>query len=430
MKVLYCIALLLIGWSSAEKEKGIQEIFDLVSSLRSEVVALRQLTQRYEVEQIQLKKKISLLRESSLLDELSTPQANRATTVQQQPFKNPAKQPAPQSTLPPVPRTTPQQERLDEDKLIERCRRNDLAYVEAQVKKFGKEAVLAAKKWGSHCLHNVLYYSTHVSFYGGSKCPWKEVQNKIWQNIKHLPTRSERRHEVKRVAQEECAKKQAKLVEYLLDQGADANEKSANYGDSAIFTATYSSSIPVMEMLLNHGADIEIPNNFGETPIMRSTAIQQYSIPKYGQSNNTAALSLLIARGANINATDKDGYTALAQATQQGEIPAMKLLLNSGADTEIADNMGQTPIFHTGSSRVAKGKKGQKEKEEALSLLLGKGAKIDAEDKNGKTAYGVAMCNKEDEWGSVLLNHGANKTQDVPKPKGDQGEGEGEGRWC
>ena len=40
------------------------------------------------------------------------------------------------------------------------------------------------------------------------------------------------------------------------------------------------------------------------------------------------------------------------------------------------------------------------------------------------------MCNKEDEWGSVLLNHGANKTQDVPKPKGDQGEGEGEGRWC
>jgi len=468
MKVLYCIALL-IGWSSAEKEKGIQELFELVSSLRSEVVALRQLpatstsspiqpqklptqelgdlqkevsslrsevvalrqlTQRYEVEQIQLKKKISLLRESSLLDELSTPQANRATTVQQQPFKNPAKQPAPQSTLPPVPRTTPQQERLDEDKLIERCRRNDLAYVEAQVKKFGKEAVLAAKKWGSHCLHNVLYYSTSVSFYGGSKCPWKEVENKIWQNIKHLPTRSERRHEVKRVAQEECAKKQAKLVEYLLDQGADANEKSANYGDSAIFTATYTSSIPVMEMLLNHGADIEIPNNFGETPIMRSTAIQQYSIPKYGQSNNTAALSLLIARGANINATDKDGYTALAQATQQGEIPAMKLLLNSGADTEIADNMGQTPIFHTGSSRVAKGKKGQKEKEEALSLLLGKGAKIDAEDKNGNTAYGVAMCNKEDEWGSVLLNHGANKTQDVPKPKGDQGEGEGEGRWC
>jgi hypothetical protein len=131
MKVLYCIALLLIGWSSAEKEKGIQEIFELVSSLRSEVVALRQLTQRYEVEQIQLKKEISLLRESSLLDELSTPQANRATTVQQQPFKNPAKQPAPQSTLPPVPRTTPQQERLDEDKLIERCRRNDLAYVEA-----------------------------------------------------------------------------------------------------------------------------------------------------------------------------------------------------------------------------------------------------------------------------------------------------------
>ena len=59
----------------------------------------------------------------------------------------------------------------------------------------------------------------------------------------------------------------------------------------------------------------------------------------------------------------------MAHATQDGEIPAMKLLLNSGADTEIADNMGQTPIFHTGSSRMAKEYSlGQKEKEEALRL--------------------------------------------------------------
>jgi predicted nuclease with TOPRIM domain len=145
MKVLYCIALL-IGWSSAEKEKGIQELFELVSSLRSEIVALRQLpatstsspiqpqklptqelgdlqkevsslrsenvalrqlTQRYENEQIQLKKKISLCRDW---------------------------------------------ERLDENKLIKQCARNDLAYVEAQVKKFGKEAVLAAKKLGQQLL--------------------------------------------------------------------------------------------------------------------------------------------------------------------------------------------------------------------------------------------------------------------------------------
>jgi len=426
MKVLYCIALL-IGWSSAEKEKGIQELFELVSSLRSEVVALRQLpatstsspqklptqelgdlqkevsslrsenvalrqlTQRYENEQIQLKKKISLCRDW---------------------------------------------EKLDEYKLIKRCARNDLAYVEAQVKKFGKEAVLAAKKEGRNCLNTVLYYGTTVyrttaEYWLKKYCQYENVKRDYWRNnninininVKQLPYSQWR--EVERLAKEKCAKEQAKLVEYLLDQGADANQKSyasngIGHGDSAIYTATYNGFIPVMEMLLNHSADIEIPNERGRTPIMHINRV----------SKNIAALSLLIARGANINATDKDGYTALAQATQQGEIPAMKLLLNSGADTEIADNMGQTPIFHTGSSRVAKGKKGQKEKEEALSLLLGKGAKIDAEDKNGKTAYGVAMCNKEDEWGSVLLNHGANKTQDVPKPKGDQGEGEGEGRWC
>ena len=52
-------------------------------------------------------------------------------------------------------------------------------------------------------------------------------------------------------------------------------------------------------------------------------------------------------KGANINAKDREGKTALRLATQIGDIPLMKLLLDSGADTEIGDNLGQTPIFHT-----------------------------------------------------------------------------------
>merc|ERR1712212_968256 len=126
-----------------------------VSSLRSEVVALRQLTQRYENEQIQLKKKISLCRDW---------------------------------------------EKLDEYKLIKRCARNDLAYVEAQVKKFRKEAVLAAKKEGRNCLNTVLYYGTTVyrttaEYWLKKYCQYENVKRDYWRNnninininVKQLP---------------------------------------------------------------------------------------------------------------------------------------------------------------------------------------------------------------------------------------------------
>ena len=58
-------------------------------------------------------------------------------------------------------------------------------------------------------------------------------------------------------------------------------------------------------------------------------------------------------RGADINAKDNYGYTPLRWATQNGNIPAMKLLLDSGANTEIQDNLGQTPIFHTNDHEEA-----------------------------------------------------------------------------
>ena len=41
-------------------------------------------------------------------------------------------------------------------------------------------------------------------------------------------------------------------------------------GDSAISVALYSGNITLMEMLLDYGADIEIANKDGQTPIIRT----------------------------------------------------------------------------------------------------------------------------------------------------------------
>jgi uncharacterized protein len=57
--------------------------------------------------------------------------------------------------------------------------------------------------------------------------------------------------------------------------------------------------------------------------------------------NCAAVVTLLLDRGANINATDHDGWTALIKATQAGYIDLVELLVKRGADIEIADSTGR-----------------------------------------------------------------------------------------
>jgi len=253
-------------------------------------------------------------------------------------------------------------EKLDESRLMAFCGERNVAYVKAKVAKFGEKAVLAAKSLGNHCL-------LHAIVYGREWC---------------------------RQAKEKCWQEQAELVKYLLDLGADANEKlNEDYGGySAIAEATYSGNIPVMKMLLDHGADIEIPNEYGVTPIIRGA--------RGTITNNTSALSLLIKKGANINAADKEGKTALIYVTRSGNIPAMKLLLDSGADTEIGDTLGQTPIFYINGPEYEHG-----HTQEALSLLIKNGANIDAKDMYGETALSYAAQSVNIPEIKLLLDLGA-----------------------
>lgn len=57
-----------------------------------------------------------------------------------------------------------------------------------------------------------------------------------------------------------------------------------------------------------------------------------------------AAVMVLVNAGADVDATDNDGQTALMYAAYEGFCGVIRLLLQAGADWTVVDNSGKTAV--------------------------------------------------------------------------------------
>ncbi len=130
-------------------------------------------------------------------------------------------------------------------------------------------------------------------------------------------------------------------VAILLGRGADLHAKSGD-GYTALHLASRSASSPegleTVRLLLDRGAEIDIRNDFGETPLFGSVDSYVDGYP--------AATALLLERGADITARDNEESSTLHRAASSPKsLPAVvELLLENGADARDENNQGQTPL--------------------------------------------------------------------------------------
>ena len=106
---------------------------------------------------------------------------------------------------------------------------------------------------------------------------------------------------------------------------------------------------------------------------------------------------LILKAGANINAKDADGMTALMHAANFARDKVTKLLLKHGADVKIRDSSGKTALMFAADH----------EEDDVARLLLEHGADVNAKDKSGNTALMFAADHQEDDVARLLLEHGA-----------------------
>ncbi len=117
----------------------------------------------------------------------------------------------------------------------------------------------------------------------------------------------------------------------------------------------------VAKLLLEHGADKDGKDSYGQSLVMTATS-----------NHHTAVLALLIAAGADVNAANQYRITPLAVAAEQGHLDEVKTLLAAGAKVNARDTSGGTAL----SVAVLRGY------EEIVAALLAAGADVqrDTED--------------------------------------------------
>jgi ankyrin repeat protein len=116
------------------------------------------------------------------------------------------------------------------------------------------------------------------------------------------------------------------VLEYLLARGADVNAVARNAMNvrplhSAVAHRQPGVALAMSEVLLRHGADANVRQAGGWTPLHQAAA--------HGQ---TPLVRLLLAHGADVHAASEDGRTPLHMALHGGHQETVELLRRHGAE--------------------------------------------------------------------------------------------------
>jgi uncharacterized protein len=114
-------------------------------------------------------------------------------------------------------------------------------------------------------------------------------------------------------------------LELALALGGSAKNVTSRYDGTALIAAAHLGHAGAVRVLIAAGAPLDHVNNLGWTALIESIVLGD------GGARHSATLKLLLAAGANPNLGDRGGRTPLAQARSRGYAEMTRLLLQAGA---------------------------------------------------------------------------------------------------
>ncbi len=165
-------------------------------------------------------------------------------------------------------------------------------------------------------------------------------------------------------------------LQQLTALGANLNELDER-GWSVLHYAAYDGNLKMVEWLLTHGAEVNIHNPDGDTPL------------HLAKEN---VIHPLLTHHADVNALNHDGGMPLLYHANAPE-PIITLFLHHRANPFHTDKLGRTPLHFAGK--------------ESAKLLITEGADIKAMDKNGLTPLHYAIRDGRLDTAQLLIDAGA-----------------------
>ncbi len=204
-------------------------------------------------------------------------------------------------------------------------------------------------------------------------------------------------------------------MKVLLDAGAPINQQSAN-GNTALIVAAMNGNAAAINYLLERGADVNLANAQAWTPLyltIKARTMEKGTMPnpKVDQDGLYKAIAFMVDHGVNVNARIRGntevhngiaatwlreaGATAFLRAAFCADLPVMKLLLEHGADPNIATTDNTTALMALSGVGYADGFTRdfgtEKDSLEAMKILIDRGAQVNAVNSDGVTAlHGAA----------------------------------------
>jgi ankyrin repeat protein len=143
-------------------------------------------------------------------------------------------------------------------------------------------------------------------------------------------------------------------VNVLLKHGAAVDAKESNYGETALMWAAAENHPEAAKALIAHGADVNARSNpleyskdrFGLEGVMTILPHGHWTPLMFAARQGSLATARVLAGAhADLNAIDPDGTTALVFAIINAHYDTAVMLLDQGADPNVADSAGMAALY-------------------------------------------------------------------------------------